>query len=378
MIDFRSTLGLEAVLRPEIAAASVLLVFALAWLLWQRRRRTRAGGPELAGEAPPGVLAAAPAATAPAHVALPSSYERLQRGLARTRQGFMARLAPILARSRMDQDALAELETALLTADVGVEMTERLLGRLRSHRDGEEKPVREQLQREMVTILEAVAGAPREPSARPWVVMIVGVNGVGKTTSIGKLAARSAAAGKSVLLVAADTFRAAAIEQLAIWAERAHATLIRQQQGSDPGAVVYDGIRAAIARHVDVVMVDTAGRLHTKSNLMEELRKVRRILARELPGAPHETLLVLDAVTGQNGIVQARAFVEALEVDGVILTKLDGTAKGGVVVAIAGELGIPIRYVGVGEELDDLRQFDARQFVAALFGTPGREGSLDT
>jgi fused signal recognition particle receptor len=196
--------------------------------------------------------------------------------------------------------------------------------------------------------------------------MVVGVNGVGKTTSIGKLAAREAAAGRKVLLVAGDTFRAAAGEQLAIWAERAGGDLIRQQQGSDPGAVVFDGIRAALARHADVAIVDTAGRLHTKSNLMEELKKVRRVIARELPGAPHETLLALDATTGQNGLAQARAFVEALDVTGVILTKLDGTAKGGIVIAIAAELGVPIRYVGVGEGVDDLREFDPAQFVDAL------------
>ena len=371
MIDFGRTFGLEAAPRVEITASAIVVVLTLAWLLLRRRRRARAGL-QTGNGAPTGAQAAAPVSDAP-----PASYERLQRGLAKTRLGFMARLAPILARSGVDEEALAQLEAALLTADVGVEMTERLISDLRSHRDGGEELVRERLQREMVAILEAPAGTLREPSARPWVVIVVGVNGAGKTTSIGKLAARYAAAGRSVLLVAADTFRAAASEQLAIWAERADATLIRQQQGSDPGAVVYDGIRAAIARQVDVVIVDTAGRLHTKSNLMEELRKVRRIIARELPGTPHETLLVIDAVTGQNGIVQARAFVEALEVDGVILTKLDGTAKGGVVVAIAGELGIPIRYIGVGEGLDDLRQFDARQFVAALLAPSGQD-ALDT
>jgi len=363
MIDLGSVFGQEVALRLEIAAVGVVLALALAWFLLRSPRRVQAGlrvGRQTRTCAQ---------VASPVPGASPSSHERLQRGLAKTRQGFMTRLAPILARGRVDEDTLAQLETALLTADVGVRMTRCLLGGLRSHQNEGEEPVRERLQREMVAILEATASACRAPSARPWVVVMVGVNGVGKTTSIGKLAARYTAAGRSVLLVAADTFRAAASEQLAIWAERAHATLIRQLQGSDPGAVIYDGIRAAIARQVDVVIVDTAGRLHTKSNLMEELRKVRRIIARELPGAPHETLLVLDAVTGQNSIMQARAFVEALEVDGIILTKLDGTAKGGVVVAVAGELGIPIRYIGVGEGLDDLRQFDARQFVAALLAS---------
>ena len=202
--------------------------------------------------------------------------------------------------------------------------------------------------------------------ANPYVIMVVGVNGVGKTTTIGKLAARFARSGKRTLLVAADTFRAAAIEQLTVWAERAGADIVRQQQGarSGGGRVRWDprGGRA----EVDVVIVDTAGRLHTKSNLMEELRKVRRVIAREVEGAPHETLLVIDAVTGQNGFVQARAFLEQLDVTGVILTKLDGTARGGIVLAITGELDLPIRYVGVGEGVDDLREFDPKEFVAAL------------
>jgi fused signal recognition particle receptor len=201
--------------------------------------------------------------------------------------------------------------------------------------------------------------------------MVVGVNGAGKTTSIGKLAYRYTSRGLTTLLIAADTFRPAAIDQLAIWAERAGATLVRQQHGGDPGAVVYDGLRAAVARKVDVVIVDTAGRLHTKSNLMEELRKVRRIISREVPGAPHETLLVLDAVTGQNGLIQARSFLEQIDVTGVVLTKLDGTAKGGIAIAIAGELGVPIQYVGIGEGLDDLREFDASEFAAALLGCSG-------
>jgi fused signal recognition particle receptor len=196
--------------------------------------------------------------------------------------------------------------------------------------------------------------------------MVVGVNGVGKTTTIGKLAARFVHSGRRTLLVAGDTFRAAAIEQLTVWAERAGADLVRQQHGGDPGAVAFDGLRAAIARKSDVVIIDTAGRLHTKSNLMEELRKVRRVIAREVPGAPHETLLVIDAVTGQNGLVQARAFMEQLDITGVILTKLDGTARGGIVLAIAGELGLPIRYVGVGEGVEDLREFDPKEFVGAL------------
>ena len=194
--------------------------------------------------------------------------------------------------------------------------------------------------------------------------------GVGKTTTIGKLAARYVREGRRTMVVAADTFRAAAIDQLAVWAERSGADLVRQQQGGDPGAGAFDGMRAAVARRMDVVIVDTAGRLHTKSNLMDELRKVRRVVAREIPGAPHETLLVVDAVTGQNGLAQARAFLEQLEVTGVILTKLDGTARGGIVLAIAGELDLPIRFVGVGEGLEDLREFDPREFASALLAPP--------
>jgi fused signal recognition particle receptor len=200
--------------------------------------------------------------------------------------------------------------------------------------------------------------------------MVVGVNGVGKTTSIGKLAARYTRAGKRTLLVAGDTFRAAAIEQLTIWAERTGSDLVRHQHGGDPGAVAYDGMRAALARGTDVVIVDTAGRLHTKSNLMEELRKVRRVIAREIQGAPHDTLLVVDAVTGQNGLAQARAFLEHLNITGIILTKLDGTARGGIVLAIAGELGLPIRFVGLGEGVDDLRVFDPCAFASALLAPP--------
>ena len=315
----------------------------------------------------------APGATAPARPAAEgapdSSYERLRRGLAKTRDGVFRGLAGVLGARALDAAAIEELETALLRADVGVRTTGRLLAAVRAR--GDDAPVRERLAAAMLAVLPAPPAADAL-APTPHVIMVVGVNGVGKTTSIGKLAARHAATGKRVLLVAGDTFRAAAIEQLGVWAERAGADLIRQQQGSDPAAVVFDGIRAAVARRSDVVIVDTAGRLHTKSNLMDELKKVRRVIARELSGAPHETLLVLDATTGQNGLAQARGFVDALQVTGIILTKLDGTAKGGIVIAIADELGIPIRFVGIGEQVDDLRDFDPAQFVEALLGaSPG-------
>jgi fused signal recognition particle receptor len=357
----------SALLRPEVAAlalgALALLVLAVVW--WARRgRRARPRG--TGASAATGIATARPGHADVGVGATVEPTARLRRGLAKSREALAARLAPLLGRAHVDAQALADLEAALLGADVGVAMTSRLLAGLR--RNGDDQPVRERLQREMVAILESAATKVATRPSTPWVIMVVGVNGAGKTTSIGKLAARYARAGRSVLLVAADTFRAAAIEQLAIWAERASAALVRQQQGSDPAAVVYDGMQAALARKVDVVIIDTAGRLHTKTNLMEELRKVRRIVERAVPGAPHETLLVLDAVTGQNGVAQARAFVDALQVNGVMLTKLDGTAKGGVVVAIAGELGLPIRYVGIGEDVEDLRDFAPREFVAALLG----------
>ncbi len=344
-----------------IAGGLAVLALILGVLAIARRRQRRRA------------RSVAPARVHVAAAPPESSFERLRRGLAKTRDGVFAGVADVLGGRALDPSAVEELETALIRADVGVRTTTQLLDAVRRGRG--EEPVRDRLAAAMLATLPPAAA---HPLATPHVIMVIGVNGVGKTTSIGKLAARHTTAGKRVLLVAGDTFRAAAIEQLGVWAERAGAELIRQQQGSDPAAVVFDGMRAAIARKSDVVIIDTAGRLHTKSNLMDELKKVRRVIGRELAGAPHETLLVLDATTGQNGLAQARAFVEALEVSGIVLTKLDGTAKGGIVVAIAAELGIPIRYVGVGERVDDLRDFDPAQFVAALLGAPAGADSLDT
>jgi fused signal recognition particle receptor len=215
--------------------------------------------------------------------------------------------------------------------------------------------------------LESGGAKPVDIAARPHVVMVVGVNGVGKTTTIGKLAARYAADGKKVLIAAADTFRAAAVDQIGIWARRSGADIVKHKEGSDPAAVAYDGIEAALARKADVLLVDTAGRLHTKTNLMEELKKIKRTLARKMPSAPHEVLLILDATTGQNALAQARLFDEALGVSTLALTKVDGTAKGGIVVAICRAMDIPLRYIGVGEKIEDLQPFDARRFVNALF-----------
>jgi len=358
------TVGLSPV--ATFAVAAVLLL-ALLLLIVQRLRARRLHS----GLATTGRGTAAPTADG-------TTSAGLRGGLAKTRSGMFQRLLPLLGRERLDAGAVEVLEAALLAADVGVRMTERLIRCLQDERDGSGFSLRARMEREVLRILqgsvareaEADVGAPPATSPHPHVIMVVGVNGVGKTTSIGKLAARYARAGKRTLLVAGDTFRAAAIEQLTVWAERTGADLVRHQHGGDPGAVAYDGVRAALARGSDVVIVDTAGRLHTKSNLMQELHKVRRVIARELRGAPHETLLVVDAVTGQNGLAQARAFLEHLGITGIILTKLDGTARGGIVLAIVGELNLPIRYVGVGEGVEDLREFNPQEFASALLAPP--------
>lgn len=333
-----------------VAAAAVALV-AVAVVLLLRRRRPRPAAPVVAAQA------ATPA-------------ERLRRGLEATRRRLGARIEAALGKRPAGSEAvLADIEEALVEADVGVRTAAELVARIRARagRSTDDSMLRGALREELEAAL-AAEPAP-EPTTRPWVVLVTGVNGVGKTTTVGKLAAIHAAAGRTVLIVAADTFRAAAIEQLEVWAQRTGAELIRQQAGASPAAVAFDGIKAAIARRVDVVLVDTAGRLHTRANLMEELAKVRRVIAREVPEAPQETLLVLDATTGQNAVAQARTFAESVGVTGVVLTKLDGTARGGVAIAVRREIGAPIRYVGVGEGVDDLRPFETHQFVDALLGT---------
>jgi len=298
-------------------------------------------------------------------------FGRLRAGLTKTRETLLGKVETLLqGRTRIDEDFLESLEEVLIAADFGMPVTQRLVAALRKRakieREAEPDRLREILAEEVAALL------PPQPvwellSPRPTVIMLVGVNGVGKTTTIGKLAAQFTGAGQKVLVGAGDTFRAAAAEQLQIWGERAGVDVIRHAEGADPGAVAFDAARATVARHADVLLLDTAGRLHTKVNLMEELKKVRRVLAREIPGAPHETWLVLDATTGQNALSQARIFRETVEVTGIILTKLDGTARGGIVVAIGAELGLPVRFVGVGEGVDDLRPFVADEFVAALF-----------
>jgi fused signal recognition particle receptor len=278
----------------------------------------------------------------------------------------------VLGQKRIDPIVFDDLEEVLVEADLGVSTTHAIIEDLRARlsRDAlaDGLAVRQALEARVAELL-ARAERPLElGTARPFAVMVIGVNGVGKTTTIGKLAARWRGEGRSVLVAAGDTFRAAAVEQLEIWGRRAGVEVVKQSMGTDASAVVYDAARAARARGVDVLLVDTAGRLHTKVNLMEELKKVRRVLARELPGAPHETLLVLDATTGQNALQQARLFTEEAGVTGLVLTKVDGTARGGVVIAVANELGLPIRFLAVGEKIEDLREFRAREFADALFG----------
>jgi fused signal recognition particle receptor len=298
-------------------------------------------------------------------------FDRMRQAVSRTRESFSQRIADLAALTRtVDESALDDLEAALLTSDLGVPTTTAILDALRDRarhqaiEGGAE--LRDLLKQQLIAILRApqvTTAAPQEP---PRVTFLVGVNGTGKTTSSGKLAAWSRAQGRTVLLCAADTFRAAAIEQLEIWAARSGVEMIKTKQGGDPAAVLYDAITAAKARHIDELYVDTAGRLHTKSGLMDELDKMRRTAARLVPGAPHEVLLVMDATTGQNGLQQARQFTQSAGATGILLTKLDGTAKGGIAVAIARELNLPVRYVGVGEKMTDLLEFSPEEFVDSL------------
>jgi len=330
-------------------AVALLAVFILL-VVWLRRRQRRggaAGGP-------------------PARASWTS-------GLAKTRGSLTRRLFEAWG-SGGDRDGwLLQVEEILLSSDVGVKATQTLLHQLGAA-SGEARDASELRQRVQAAVAELLTAPPAVPPAeRPEVIVVVGVNGVGKTTTIGKLAHHFIAQGRKVLLVAGDTFRAAAIEQLGAWAERVGADIVKHQHGADPSAVTFDGVQAALARQVDVVIVDTAGRLHVKANLMEEVKKIARTTGKLVPGAPHQVLLVIDATSGQNALAQARIFNETLGITGVVLTKLDGTAKGGVALAIRGELGPPIRYVGLGEQAGDLAPFDADAFAAALFAESDEE-----
>ncbi len=303
----------------------------------------------------------------------PGLFQRLRQGLARTRASFTDSLAGLIrGRSRIDDELLEELETLLLTADVGVDATRRIIDALaeRVKRKDLKDPaaLTEALRAQLVEILEQADKPVRQPApGRPQVILMVGVNGAGKTTTIGKLARQLQQEGQSVMLAAGDTFRAAAVEQLQTWGERNGIPVIAQHTGADSASVIFDALQAATARGIDVLIADTAGRLHTKSNLMEELAKIARVMKKIDPDAPHEVMLVVDATTGQNAIAQAEQFDRAVPLTGITLTKLDGTAKGGIVFAIADRLKIPIRFVGVGEGIEDLRPFDPRTFVDALF-----------
>jgi len=295
----------------------------------------------------------------------------LRDGLARTRGGFVARLGRLLSKKKIDQDILGELEEVLLTADIGPKTAEKLFGAVQGALSRDElrdpEAVWQRLREESGRILAVDAAAVDWNRARPFVLLVLGVNGVGKTTTIGKIAAKLVASGKKVILAAGDTFRAAATEQLEIWGQRAGAPVVKGKSGGDPSSVIFDAVKRAQAEGHDVVIADTAGRLHTKTDLMEELRKVRRVIDKAMPGAPHETWLVLDSTNGQNAIQQAKIFKEAMEVTGIVLTKLDGTAKGGVILGICDELAVPVRFIGIGEKVDDLREFDPQAFVSALY-----------
>ena len=303
----------------------------------------------------------------------PTVLEKIKDAVNQTKENFTERIQDLVqGKKQIDAEMLEELEAIMIGADIGVATTTEILDSIRAQvsRNTLQNPneLRSALKEELRRILRVNYTPPAQvPEGNPFVIVMVGVNGAGKTTTIGKLAHRFKTNGKKVMLCAADTFRAAAVEQLEIWAARADAPLVKQKAGADPSAVLFDALQSAKARKIDYVIVDTAGRLHTKHNLMAELEKMTRIARREVPGAPHEVLLVLDATTGQNGLIQAREFTKSAGVTGLVLTKLDGTAKGGVVTAIAKDLKIPIRFVGVGEKMDDLIEFSADDFVESLF-----------
>lgn len=297
-------------------------------------------------------------------------FEKLKQGLTKTKNAVFGQIDNIFRSFvRVDEDLFEELEEVLITADIGVDTTEEILDTLRERVKDERAKDPESVKKLLYDLLKERIGEgePLRLETTPSVILVIGVNGVGKTTSIGKIAHELKSQKKKVLVAAADTFRAAAADQLAVWCDRAGVDLIRQGDGADPASVVYDAIRAAESRHSDVLLVDTAGRLHNKKNLMDELAKINRVISRELPNASRETLLVLDATTGQNAILQAREFRDAAEITGLVLTKLDGTAKGGMVLTIKQSLGIPVKFIGVGEGIDDMKPFDPDEFAEALF-----------
>lgn len=295
-------------------------------------------------------------------------FDRIKQGLSKTRQNVAGQMDElVIAYKELDEDFYEDLTDILIMADIGVKTTELAVGRLRSkctsEKIGDPSKAREELKKILVDIM----GNEPMRLESPMVLLIVGVNGVGKTTAIGKLATRFTTVGRRVIICAGDTFRAAAADQLTVWAERADVPIVKQKEGADPAAVVFDGIQTAKGRHADILIVDTAGRLHNKTHLMEELKKISRVVTREYPEAALKALLVIDATTGQNGLQQAQIFRDVTQLDGIILTKLDGTAKGGIAIAIRQELGLPVRYISIGEQIDDLQPFDAQEFIEAIF-----------
>jgi fused signal recognition particle receptor len=368
-----------------IYLAATVLVLLLVWRLVRRRRqRGQKEKPAKVGEVGPGAAVeegvaeavvepgeeiAAPVEEPAAPVSL---YDRMRSGLAKTSSALVGRIDTLFTGSSgVNQELLEELEEILITADFGMKTTQMLVDafqkQAKENKVTDPEALRALLKAEIRALLNLNVAPLAAEGHAPFVLMVIGVNGVGKTTTIGKLAQQFTQQGKKVILGAADTFRAAAADQLEVWGERTGVTVIRHAEGADPAAVAFDAAKAAVARKADIMILDTAGRLHTKVNLMEEMKKLYRVLGREIDGAPHETMLVLDATTGQNALVQARLFQEAVGVTGIALTKLDGTAKGGMAVAIGAELGLPVRYVGIGEGVDDLRPFDPEMFVDALF-----------
>ncbi|ADU65250.1 signal recognition particle-docking protein FtsY [Desulfurispirillum indicum] len=298
-------------------------------------------------------------------------FARLKSRLSRTSSALTQRIEALVpGKTTIDDEYLDELEEVFLSADVGVKTTMEIMDLVRENVGRSLKvpgDIQPFLRREIGRMISLPAKAETEP-AKPHVILVIGVNGSGKTTTTGKLAHKFIGQGKKVVLAAADTFRAAAIEQLAMWAERTGAHIVKHQHGADPSAVAYDATKAALSRHADVLLIDTAGRLHTKSNLMDELSKIERVIGRDIPGAPHETWLVLDGTTGQNALNQARQFLQSVKITGFVLTKLDSTSKGGAIIGIIRELGVPVRYIGIGEGVEDLQEFDAESFVDAIFG----------
>jgi fused signal recognition particle receptor len=358
-----------------IYAVAAVVLLALVGLLWRmtKTRRAPVEPKDLQPEAARPDLKLVP--PEPEEKRPPAEQPRaLKDGLAKTRGGFIARLGGLLGRKEIDARLLEQLEEVLYTADIGTKTSAKLFEAVRSKLSRNELKDAEQvwsvIKEESQAILagaQSAAGGVELARARPFVVLTIGVNGVGKTTTIGKLASKWSEGGRKVLLAAGDTFRAAATEQLEIWGQRVGAPVVKGKEGGDPSSVIFDAVKRAEAEGFEVVIADTAGRLHTKTNLMEELQKVRRVIQKAMPGAPHETFLVLDATNGQNAIAQAAMFKQAMDITGIVLTKLDGTAKGGVILGICDELKVPVRFIGIGEKVADLREFDAAEFVAALY-----------